>query len=105
MRNDIKNLIDAVVFSDMACKIESCVKCKTKDGTTAVIECNEYEKDNNESLDEYANRVYSDITECFLHSVEQIERETFPVFLESMTCIRNSEITRIWVEIGDIYIS
>lgn len=104
MNKDIKNLLDAVVYGEMAEKIEFYVKCETRDGHIGVFEHNKYEKKPNESLDEYTNRVNSDLAECLMDYVEQVENEEFSVFLDSMMCIRNSEITRIWVEIGDIYI-
>lgn len=104
MRNDIKNLLDAVVYSEMAKEIEFYVKCETRDGRIEIFEHNKYDKNEGESLEEYTNRVNSDLTECLMDYLEQVENEEFSVFLDSMLCVRNSEITRIWVEIGDIYI-
>lgn len=85
-------------------RIDMLLKCKTQDGMIFTLEVTEfYKKDCPKDLP-FADYISSGTLKGLLSATELVATDGFWFSGHEMACIKRGEITRLWIEIGDVYV-
>ena len=83
-------------------QIDVVYKGKTKDGMLYTLQRDTFVKED-ATPGVFADSVYNSATETLLGLTDLMEKDGFYFADEDMVSIKKSEVTRVWAEIGDMY--
>lgn len=106
MNETMKSRLERLLSEEIGVRrIDFLTKCKTKDGMIYTLEVTENHKEQAPKEIPYADWVESNAVSALLHFTDLVAHENgYQMSLHELVTIKNSEIVRVWVELGDCYV-
>lgn len=102
MNETMKSKLSRLLQDEDIYQIDIVYKGKTRDGMLYTLQRDAFMREKADS-EKFAESVYNSAMETLLGLTDLMEKDGFYFADEDMVSIKKSEITRVWAEIGDMY--
>lgn len=102
MNETMKSKLNRLLQGAEIYQIDIVYKGKTRDGMLYTLQRDAFMREKSDP-NKFADSVYNSAMETLLGITDLMEQDGFYFADEDMVSVKKSEITRVWAEIGDMY--